>query len=88
MINKLAKLYFIAKLRWLLYKHNIPYKYIKNELDDFIEDLGEWLRFWESHDSFYEFLLWRIEDEFLTYVKTKKIVERNKYIEKLNKSIE
>lgn len=87
-MNRISALYFAFKLylqvRYMLYKHNIPWKYVHEELILYLMELDT---FYLPKNMIHSFILFHIENTFIIEVIKTNLVYRKRFEEKLNRII-
>ncbi len=67
-------------IRVILYRHRIPFKYVADELFIFLLKIDI---FYLTNKQMLDYILWKVENEFVNDIKADKVVERKKYIKAL-----
>lgn len=70
-------------VRWVLFRHRIPYKYVKNEVMEYIENINT--VYFRSQSERLSYVIMMVDVEFSETVKENKIIENKKFKEKLTK---
>jgi hypothetical protein len=88
-MNKLLGVYYTTRLfisiQIICYRYKTPFKYIVEDLTEFINNINiEWLN---SKSEKHNYIVWKIEYEFIPFAKKTKLVERRRFESKLDKII-
>jgi len=84
----MSTLYFAIKLyihlRWIFIKHKVPFKYVREELIAYLNEID---MYFEEPRYNYSYIVYRVENHFLPLMQEKQIIKNNAFYDKMDKLI-